>query len=1086
VRASAFRSIQTHPPSPFPRADSTKVIRLTVMIPPDRSAVPAAGVNDPARLSALRESGLLDAAAEEAFDRLTRLASVLVHSPATFISLVDETRDFYLSCVGFPDPLAQEREIYGPTFCHLAIQNDGPLVIPDTRARPEYARIPTVETLGVAAYLGVPIRGADGMVLGSFCAIDFAPRVWTDTEVEVMVQLARSAEREIELRRRIRQVEDQGEEMQAQAAELEAQVEEAREAAEQLERLNAALEDARTASESERTRLREVFEQAPVAVAVVRGPEHVFESANPGYVRMVGGRRVVGRRVADALPEVVEQGFIGLLDQVRATGEPFIGSAVPIQLRDEGSGRLEERFVDFIYHPLRDADGAVSGITAIITDVTEKVRADAMREQERDRLARVVAQFPGAVAVLEGPEHHFVAASEQYRERAGGREMVGRTFREVFSEVDQMYFDLLDNVYATGEEWSATGMAAAWDSDGDGMPEEHRIDIVYQPVRGAEGRVEGIATLYQIVDERELSAEALRASDERYQLASRATADVIWDWDLQADCIRWNPALGERFGHHPSNGETSGGWWLDHIHPDDRDKVSEGIHGAIDRGADTWSAEYRFLRADGGYADVLDRGHVAKQRDRAASRMVGAMQDVTEQKAAEQLRLDLYDEAGRARAEADYANRAKSQFLAQMSHEIRTPINAVVGYIDLLQAGVAGDLNARQTEYVGRVRASGQHLLGLVSNILDLSKAEAGEMEVAHEATLLLGTTAAAVAMIAPLAQSRGVQLHDESMSACEAVYVGDEDRVRQVAVNLLSNAVRFTDEGGRVSIRCEVREAPAETALEGPGPWLVVEVEDTGRGIPPAELERIFEPFSQVDGGHTRRTGGTGLGLTISRRFARLMGGDLTVQSVLGEGSRFVLWLPTPEGVRAQAERDRAAAGEAARQGGREPEMPGDVWFSGSPGVVGMAEIGHLLARCADPLSRRLAERLRGDPALPHARDMDRVQLEDHVATFLLETGKMLIILDEGRGDPELMQDSTSIQRVVSERHGEQRRRLGWTADHLRREFVLLRAEVHALVEREAEGRTAAELAGALKLLQRLLDRAELRGLRAFGGPDR
>ncbi|MBB4636595.1 ATP-binding protein [Longimicrobium terrae] len=1059
---------------------------MTVTIPPDDDPAHAPGVNDPARLSALRESGLLDAAAEEAFDRLTRLASVLVHSPATFISLVDETRDFYLSCVGFPDPLAQEREIRGPTFCHLAIQNNGPLVIPDTRARPEYARIPTVETLGVAAYLGVPIRGADGMVLGSFCAIDFVPRAWTDTEVEVMVQLARSAEREIELRRRIRQVEDQGEEMQAQAAELEAQVEEAREAAEQLERLNAALEDARAASESERARLREVFEQAPVAVAVVRGPEHVFESANPGYIRMVGGRRVVGRRVADALPEVVEQGFIGLLDQVRATGEPFIGTAVPLELRDEWMGTVEERFVDFIYHPLRGADGSVSGITAIITDVTEKVRADAIREQERERLARVVAQFPGAVAVLEGPDHRFVAASEQYRERAAGREMVGRPFREVYPEVDgQGYFDLLDQVYASGREWSGSGVTAAWDGDGDGIAEEHRIDIVYKPLLNAGGRVEGIATQYHIVDERERSAEALRASDERYQLASRATADVIWDWDLQADCIRWNPALGERFGHHPSDGETSGGWWLEHIHPDDRDKVAEGIHAAIDRGADTWSAEYRFLRADGGYADVLDRGHVARPREGAASRMVGAMQDVTEQKAADQLRLTLYDEAGRARAEADYANRAKSQFLAQMSHEIRTPINAVVGYIDLLQAGVAGDLNAQQAEYVGRVRASGQHLLGLVSDILDLSKAEAGEMEVAHEATLLLGTTAAAVGMISPLAQSRGVQLHDESVSAGEEMYVGDEDRVRQVAVNLLSNAVRFTDEGGRVTIRCAVREAPAESALAGPGPWLAVEVEDTGRGIPAGELERIFEPFSQVDGGHTRRTGGTGLGLTISRRFARLMGGDLTVQSVLGEGSRFVLWLPTPEGVHAQAELQGGAAGAAAPTSGAD-EAPGDVWFSGSPEITGLAEIGHLLARGADALSRRFGERLRGDPALPHAREMNRVQLEDHVATFLLETGKMLIILDEGHGDPELMQDGTSIQRVISERHGEQRRRLGWTADHLRREFALLRAEVHALVEREAEGRTAVELAGALKVLQRLLDRAELRGLRAFGGPDR
>jgi hypothetical protein len=352
-------------------------------------------------------------------------------------------------------------------------------------------------------------------------------------------------------------------------------------------------------------------------------------------------------------------------------------------------------------------------------------------------------------------------------------------------------------------------------------------------------------------------------------------------------------------------------------------------------------------------------------------------------------------------------------------------------------------------------------------------------MEVAHDPTPLLGTAAAALGMVAPLAEAKRVALRDASTAAGDVMYVGDEDRVRQVAVNLLSNAVRFTDEGGEVVVRCRVvADAPHGSTLEGPGPWLAVEVEDTGHGIPAEALERIFDPFAQVEGGHTRRAGGTGLGLTISRRFARLMGGDLTVTSELGRGSCFVLWLPTPEGVRAREDEESAPEAPDAAE-------PAESWTDGCA-VSGLADLGHLLARHADALTERFGQRLRGDSALPGAAALDRAQLENHIATFILDTGKSLITLDEGRGDPELMQDGTSIQRVIAERHGEQRRRIGWSADHLRREFVILREEVEGLIGREAGSRGVPELGAALAVLYRLLDRAERNGLRAFGAAPR
>lgn len=192
------------------------------------------GVRDPQRLAALRRTGLLDSDAEEAFDRMTRLAVKLLRVPAAFISLVDEERDFYVSAHGLAEPLASERQTTGRTFCHYAIGSQDPLVIDDARAHPVYRTIPTVESLGVAAYVGVPLPGPDGHVLGSFCAIDHSPRQWTQDEVEVLSELAASARREIELRTRARQAEEYAARLYALASELTAQVAENRALADAL------------------------------------------------------------------------------------------------------------------------------------------------------------------------------------------------------------------------------------------------------------------------------------------------------------------------------------------------------------------------------------------------------------------------------------------------------------------------------------------------------------------------------------------------------------------------------------------------------------------------------------------------------------------------------------------------------------------------------------------------------------------------------------------------------------------------------------------------------------------------------------
>ena len=239
-------------------------MRVTSTIP----TLDAPAVDGASRLAAVRATGLLDAAAEPAFDRLTRLAVRLLRVPAAFFSLVDETRDFYVSACGFGEPLASERELTGPSFCHYAIQSSTPLVIPDTAADPLYRDVPTVRTLGVAAYVGVPIV-VDGEVIGSFCAIDTVPRAWTAADVEVLIALAASAEREIELRAALHRGSELARELQRQADALRGQ-------------------QAELAQSEER--FRGAFESSGIGFAIV-GLDGGWIQVNPEICRIVGYSR---------------------------------------------------------------------------------------------------------------------------------------------------------------------------------------------------------------------------------------------------------------------------------------------------------------------------------------------------------------------------------------------------------------------------------------------------------------------------------------------------------------------------------------------------------------------------------------------------------------------------------------------------------------------------------------------------------------------------------------------------------------------------------------------------------------------------
>jgi signal transduction histidine kinase len=467
------------------------------------------------------------------------------------------------------------------------------------------------------------------------------------------------------------------------------------------------------------------------------------------------------------------------------------------------------------------------------------------------------------------------------------------------------------------------------------------------------------------------------------------------------------------------------------------------------------SAEIEIVRF-GGESVSVELRVVDIEWEGDAARLA-SLRDVTDRKRAEERAAQLEEER-LARAEAEAANRTKSEFLAMMSHELRTPLNAVIGYAELLQVGIPGPLTDDQDRYLARILTSARHLLGLVNEVLDLARVDAGRLSLEHSIARADNAIDAAVAVVQPMAEARGVSIAVDRAGVADAVYEGDETRVRQILVNLLTNAVKFTDPGGRVTIQSGVAKRPApEARLQGIGPWVYLRVEDTGIGIPPEQLSAIFDPFVQIDSSHTRPKDGSGLGLTISRRLARLMKGDLSMRSTVGQGSGFTLWLPAVT----------AEAAEAARQ----PEQlaPDDARLHG------LSDVGELLLRELEPVVDTFVARLRAERIIPAADALRFSQLADRAATFVADLAAVLIAAEEARGEPSsIVTGASEVQRLVAERHGARRARLGWSRETLSREWAMLREEVERAIRRHAAALPADAVREGVALIERFIGQAE------------
>ncbi len=381
----------------------------------------------------------------------------------------------------------------------------------------------------------------------------------------------------------------------------------------------------------------------------------------------------------------------------------------------------------------------------------------------------------------------------------------------------------------------------------------------------------------------------LRESESNLKRSQQIAHVGHWVWDIRQNTVIWSDEMKRIFGLDPENFQGDlNEVIMKTIHPNDRERVFKLNEVAIHEG-DPISTEYRVVWSNGDVRHIwAEPGDSIHDEQGSIIQLSGIVQDITERKRAEELIRQYTDElelrVEERTAELVLANRAKDEFLASMSHELRTPLNGILGFSETLLEGIRGPMNDKQGQAVQMIRSSGEHLLGLINDILDVSKIEAGKFEIRPENIAVNEICQSSLIFIKDFAGKKSITV-EYSLSPSTPIIFADPKRLKQILVNLLNNAVKFTPEKGVVKLEVQ---ADATAGL------MRFSITDTGIGIDPKDLQNLFKPFFQVDSSLSRKYEGSGLGLTLVKKLVEMHGGSVNVESEAGKGSCFSFIIPT------------------------------------------------------------------------------------------------------------------------------------------------------------------------------------------------
>jgi PAS domain S-box-containing protein len=802
------------------------------------------------RLAALHALGILDTPAEALLDSLVRTAAAACAAPMAMLTLIDHSRQWVKAQVGL-DGLGELPRT--GSLCASVLDADAYVEIGDTRRDPRVAQKAwVVGPPRVGFYAGAPLRTQDGHVIGTLCVLDHQPRARLEPgQRQALQELAEAVMQSLLLR---------------QAAD-------------------------RTLQSSSEQLFRELSETCPVGIFHTDAQGHGIY-ANPQCLQIFGLtlQQALGSGWVRALHPEDREEALATWEATAAIGAPYDHMfRVP---RPDGSivhVRSRGRAITF-------PDGSSGGYVGSVMDVTDEVDTRRQLQASNDFLARAeqIAGVGGWRLDLRTRELLWTSQTRRIFELPSDYEPRGDEHLRYFSSGAQA--TIRRTVMASrdsGQSWdlqlpmtTATGR-----------------DIWVRSIGQVErvgGRASALVGALQDVTAAQQARAALQQSQERLHRALEGSGLALWDLDVPGGTIYLSAQWSRMLGGPERETHCSAQELLELVPMEDLAQIQAALDPVLGGKSSRYIVEHRVKRKDGALLWVHSEGRVT---DRSSGgmplRMVGTNRDITPGKLAEhELRV--------ARDMADAANRAKSHFLATMSHEIRTPLNGIIGMTRLL---LDEQLGTEVRQHADLIDRSAHSLLSLVNDILDVSKIEAGQMEIENVAFDLHQLVEELATLYRLRATERSLLFRVRVDKSVPQFVQGDPTRIRQVLVNLLGNALKFTAAGW---MALDVRATREDAAFV-----LEFTVADTGIGIPEEVLPQLFTRFMQADSSTSRKFGGSGLGLSIVRQLVDLMGGSVNVTSTPEQGSRFTVTVPVLLADAAQAVsgwQELAAAPQAVR----------------------------------------------------------------------------------------------------------------------------------------------------------------------------
>ena len=486
-------------------------------------------------------------------------------------------------------------------------------------------------------------------------------------------------------------------------------------------------------------------------------------------------------------------------------------------------------------------------------------------------LHAMVERLPEGIALWD-KDDRLVLCNQSYRKifsRMNDRLVAGARFDDLLAaEVQAAYIPA-----SAASSWQEKRQQNFWIGE---IGERRKIDgreyeMMDRPCAGG-----GTLTLVSDVNELKSKEQDLRDAQERYALVSLASNEGLWDMDLRTDRFFVSSRVLSMIGASGDPTVFQREDWVSTIHPDDLNRYQQSWQEHLEGDSRIFELDYRIRHANGELRWIADRALALRDSTGRAYRIAGSVRDITAWKLAEA-------EMSQAKETAEIANRAKTQFLANVSHELRTPLNSIIGFSDLLADGDRGKLPAEDKQgFLAAINQAGHELLRIINDILDMSQIETGDLKLAEGPVNLVACIDGTIAMVAEQAAAKGLVVMENLPDELPEL-IGDQAKIKQMLLNLLTNATKFTESGGEVEISVEYT----------PGSGLDLSVRDDGVGMDDVELERAQLTFSQLNASSSRQHGGLGLGLAITTAFAELHGGSLALNSTPGAGTKATLHFP-------------------------------------------------------------------------------------------------------------------------------------------------------------------------------------------------